>query len=510
MISPNESPEGKRAEALFDARREYEALWETAYRFIAPERAVFFRNESRSPNEVGDEIFDSTAIDSAERLTNLIMSGLTPPWARWFRLQPGASIRDPQLREQLRPLLELAEDKMLSVLRQSNFYQELQPLLLDRIVGGTGALKLAPTGTRLRFKSRPLAEVAIHEDNAGEVTEVALRYKLSLRDLQTAYPDRIPPDWVRKQPRDDRRDKLVYELHVRDPADGIWAHRVVLKETGTILEQDSSLHPRMFVTRWSKVPGSAYGRGPGLRVLADVRALNKLKELSLKNAALTVSGVFLVADDGVVNPYTLVLEPGARIPVAENNVNSPPIAELPTSRRFDVSEWSMDELRNSIKSVFMNDQFQPLGRTPLSATEVAERTRVLAQDMGATIARLQYELLVPVLRAVFAWLAERGELPPELEIDDTTLQLEFVSQLAQAQWAQDVQNILQMAGYAIQFGEFDARAGLAVDSHAALRKIAELQAVPSEVMRTEQEIAEIMEQQQQAQAMMEGEGDGVE
>src|SRR5690625_6948094 len=81
--------------------------------------------------------------------------------------------------------------------------------------------------------------------------------------------------------------------------------------------------------------------------------------------------------------------------------------------------------------------------------------------MGATIARLQYELLVPVLRAVFAWLAERGELPPELEIDDTTLQLEFVSQLARAQWAQDVQNILQMAGYAIQFGVFDDRAGLA-------------------------------------------------
>src|SRR5690625_7240634 len=98
MISPNESPEVKRAEALFDARREYEALWETAYRFSAPERAVFFRNESRSPNEVGDEIFDSTAIDSAERLTNLIMSGLTPPWARRLRPPTGAPIRDPHVR----------------------------------------------------------------------------------------------------------------------------------------------------------------------------------------------------------------------------------------------------------------------------------------------------------------------------------------------------------------------------------------------------------------------------
>src|SRR5690625_5510435 len=163
MISAVEPPEGRRAEALLDARRECEALGDPAYRFIAPGRALFFLNESRSANEVGDEIFDSTAIDSAERLTNLIMSGLTPPWARWFRLQPGASIRDPQLREQLRPLLELAEDKMLSVLRQSNFYQELQPLLLDRIVGGTGALKLAPTGTRPRFTSRPLAAVASHE-----------------------------------------------------------------------------------------------------------------------------------------------------------------------------------------------------------------------------------------------------------------------------------------------------------------------------------------------------------
>ena len=142
-------------QTMFDERKEYESLWETAYQYIAPERALFFERKQQSASEIQDRVFDSTAIDSAERLTNLVISGLIPPWQKWFRVAPGAAIQDMDEREQLRPPLQQIENLMFSMLSKSNFYQEMQPAILDRIVGGTGAICLVPdTNTgQLRFRS---------------------------------------------------------------------------------------------------------------------------------------------------------------------------------------------------------------------------------------------------------------------------------------------------------------------------------------------------------------------
>jgi hypothetical protein len=236
--------------------------------------------------------------------------------------------------------------------------------------------------------------------------------------------------------------------------------------------------------------------------------LNKIKELSLQNAAKAVTGIYTAVDDGVLNPYVLSLDPGAIIPVASNSPNERSLDVLPRSADFDVAMWSIDELRNSIRSIFISDQFGPLDRTPRSATEVAERTRIVAQELGATIARLQYELLIPVLRSVFKWLADRDMLPPELNIDGTNINVEFISQLAQAQWAQQEQNIVQFMSIMTEFGQIDPKAGLLVDIHAAGRKVAEIKGIPTEILRTSEQIEMLMQEAaQNMEAMDDGTGE---
>ncbi len=498
-----DDPLKKRVTQMFSERQIYEALWDTAYEYIAPERAVFFRKEQRSPQEVGDEVFDSTAIDAAERLTNLILSRLTPPWQKWFRLAPGSNISDPRMREQIRPLLQDAEKRMFSLLSRSNFYQELQPMLLDRVVGGNGALCMRPDldAGKLRFKCVPLAEIAVQEDNAGELIGVARKGKWSLRDLQRAYPGKLPEHWVQHQTGDpDKRTHLLYEANFKD-ADGQWEYVVFLDDSqvGRIVSEVQA-HPYLLATRWTKIPGTPYGRGPGLRALADVRALNKIKELSLKNAAKAVAGVYTVVDDGVLNPYTLTFEPGSFVPVDSNDRQNPSIAAFPETGNFDVAMFQMEELKNSIRTVFMADQFGSLDRTPRSATEVAERTNIIAQELGSTVARMQHELLLPMLKAVFYWMGQMDMLPSDLELDGETLQVEFVSQLAQAQWAEEERNILEYTQIATEFGQVDSQAGLIIDVHKALRRVAEVKGIPAEILRNEQEIQQVMQQAAEAQA----------
>jgi hypothetical protein len=72
------------------------------------------------------------------------------------------------------------------------------------------------------------------------------------------------------------------------------------------------------ISRYMKVSGEVYGRGPLLTALPDIKTLNKTLELLLKNASLAVSGAYTAADDGVLNPQTVKIVPGAIIPVARN------------------------------------------------------------------------------------------------------------------------------------------------------------------------------------------------
>lgn len=501
----------QRVQQLFDYRAEYEALWETAYKYIAPERALIYTNKRRTPSEIQDEVFDSTAIDAAERLTNLIISGLVPPWQKWFRVAPGVNVTELDEREQLRPALQQIENLMFSMLARSNFYQEMQPTILDRIVGGTNGIAMFPDAENqmLRFKCIPLGELAISEDDTGKIVTIARKYKLNARQLKDSYGNKVPKE-IRESSKQstERQDQDIIAINDQT-ATGLWRYMVVHKQSGAVLEDETRVYPYFFVSRWAKIPGSVYGRGPGLRALSDVRALNKVKELQLKNAAKAVAGIYTVVDDGVVNPYTLTFEPGTFMPVGSNDRTNPTIAELPTSGDFNVSMFTMEDLRASILNVFMADNYGPTDTTPMTATEVQARTRIIAQDMGATISRMQYEMLLPIVRAVYGFMAEMEMVPQDLDVEGGAMDLEFVSQLAQAQWAIDEQNLLEYTQTAVTFGEVDPKAGLIIDVHKALSKIAEIKHIPPEVLRSQQEIQDVINQASQAQAAAEQQGGGV-
>ncbi len=72
------------------------------------------------------------------------------------------------------------------------------------------------------------------------------------------------------------------------------------------------------VARYMKVAGEIYGRGPLVTAIADIKTLNKTVELVLKNASLSIAGVYTAADDGVLNPQNVKIQPGAIIGVARN------------------------------------------------------------------------------------------------------------------------------------------------------------------------------------------------
>jgi hypothetical protein len=227
--------------------------------------------------------------------------------------------------------------------------------------------------------------------------------------------------------------------------------------------------------RWLKAPGEVYGRGPVIKALPDIRTANRVVELVLKNASIAVTGIWQAEDDGVLNPATVQLTPGAIIPKAPGSAGLTPLA---APGDFDVSQLVLNDLRARIRTALLADRLGTLRDQRMTATEVLERSAETARLLGATYGRLQSELLTPLIARSLAILARRGEVPPVL-LEQGRVALRYESPLARVQGRADAANTLLFLDAVSKMG---AAAVAEVDAAAAARWLARTLGAPAEIL----------------------------
>ena len=265
-------------ERVFDSGMEWEALWDVVYRYVAPTRANIFQKK-RTPSDVQADVFDSTAIEAADSLTSGVITGMFPFWQSWFDLVPGPAVRTQRERDALREQLDMIRDFALKYLASNGFYDAMEPVVLDRIVGGTGYLycTTAPDGST-RFSCAALSDTRHSEDVHGAPLIVVNKKQYTPRAVADEWGDKVPEGLLSKDPTVPSLEVLRVDNRT---ADGAWEQWTILKQGCCVLEYRTEKHPRFYPTRWSRVPNWPYGRGPALLSLSDIRAINKLKELTL-------------------------------------------------------------------------------------------------------------------------------------------------------------------------------------------------------------------------------------
>jgi hypothetical protein len=227
--------------------------------------------------------------------------------------------------------------------------------------------------------------------------------------------------------------------------------------------------------RWLKAPGETYGRGPVMKALPDIRTANKVMELVLKNASIACTGIWQAEDDGVLNPATIKLVPGAIIPKAPGSAGLTPLA---APGNFNISEMMLQDLRTRIRGALLADRLAPLESAQMTATEVLERSAQTARLLGATYGRLQAELLTPLVTRCLGILRRRGEIPPAL-LDGRAAELRYESPLARVQGRADAANALL---FLQTLGSLGGQAAAQLDAAAATRWLAQRLGVPAELL----------------------------
>ena len=424
-------------------RSSWQDHWQQCYDYALPQRNDSLLSSKGASDQTGerkhDHLFDGTAPDAVEQLASSLMAALTPAWSRWFELTPGHGLNS-QDAALLAPVLEQINQTLHHHISQSNLQVELHQCYLDLVTIGTANLLFeeAPIGdvSAFKFLCVPIGEIALGSSDYAHLDISYRLHKMQRAAIQTKYQITLPDH---DQDKDGLDNHLLLEIiKPSDAKHGLgtgYDHYVLYAGAGHEPDQDKlqiltqshfPLSPYLHF-RWMKAPGELYGRSPIMKALPDIKTANKVVELILKNATIAVTGVWQAEDDGVLNPATVKLVPGAIIPKAAGSAGLTP---LQAPGQFDVSQLVLEDVRGRIRHAMLIDQLGPIQGPNMTATEILQRAGEMDRLLGASYGRLQSELLYPLARRAVRLLQKRGEIK-EFAIDGKHIALKITSPLAQ-------------------------------------------------------------------------------
>jgi hypothetical protein len=149
----------------------------------------------------------------------------------------------------------------------------------------------------------------------------------------------------------------------------------------------------------------AWGQGPGLKALPDVKVVNRLIELMLRSAAIDVVGIWMGDDDGVLNPHNVKLVPGTVIP---KSVGSAGLQPVKTGASYELSDSLVDRLHANIRRAFFVTR---IDEREMTAEEYRGRTQQQLRDQRVLYGQLKVEFATQVQMRVIDLGMEMGEVP---------------------------------------------------------------------------------------------------
>lgn len=489
-------------------RENWVPLFEECYEYALPQRESFYYEEAGQRRD--DKIFDETAVVGVQEFASRLQSGLVPNFARWADLMAGSEV-PPDQREAIDNELDEVTEYVFEVLQNSNFSQEVHESFMDLAVGtGVLCVEEGDAINPVNFSAIPLPHVVLDTGPDDKIDHVYReRKKVKFDHLSIMYPKgNFDPKVTSLMGSD--RETTVLEVVCRDYSkknEEAYFHYAICMTTKTMLysKEMTGLGSNPFVCfRWGKCAGEIYGRGPLLNALSAIKTTNLTIELILENAQMSISGIYQMEDDGVINPDTINLVPGSIIPKAMGSAGLQPIN---AAGRFDVAQLVLSDMRLNIKRALYNDMLGNPDKTPATATEVAERMGDLARRMGSAFGRLQAELVQPVLQRVIYILKKQGRIEVPT-VNGREVKVRSVSPLAQAQSNQDISSVarfLELVGGA--FGPEMLQ--LLIDGEQTAIHLAKKFGVPESLIRDEEQrrqiaaLAQQMAQQQQGQMVAE-------
>lgn len=442
-------------------------LWreqmQDAYALVFPSRNMYV--EGRIPGDQLDiNVFDSTLQASNINLANRLHAEYFPAFDEWMKVVPGVAFDAADIpmaqKEEIQLQLEQTNAVHRAAMEVSNFDQVINEVLLDYNVGtGTMMVLEGDNITPLQYTAVNPAQVAMGEGPHGVVWEYYRKHPILPRLVRPTWEKQgfDPPEgwdeWADAE-ENNKENITIDEAMYFSPKEKKW-YFVILgpdhneDEQGMVRLVDKEMKNSIWLSpRWNKEAGEVWGRGPVLYALPDAKVLNKVKELILQNASVTLFPPMTYVDDMDFNPALFSMTPGFLNAVSSNGGplgNS--VQKLEIGGDLGMAQFILEELRLNIKKLMMDDQLPPQTGAVHTPTEIIARQRELQTNKAAPFGRLNKECIRPLAQMNLNILAKKG-LIDEIKIDGLIFDLQVLNPQAQVQKEENVLKFERVAGLA--------------------------------------------------------------
>ena len=517
------------------------AHWATLAEYFLPRRYIWLVTPNRTTrgNPINGAIIDSTGVMAVRTCAAGMWTGLTSPSRPWFKLGVPADV---SLDADGQAWLEDTQQRVYTVLEQSNFYEQMSQAFQDVTVIGTAPVIIYPDHENvvqfylpcageyfLASSSRLTIDTFDREFNMT-VLQIVEQFRLENcpAEVQTAWRNGgasldmefvvahcVEPNFAIAKKGADANARV-------DVVPGAFTYREVywvkgLKGSRPLSKKGFHKKPFM-VARWATTSNDSYGRSPCMDALGDSKQVQQ--ETRRK-------GEFI--------------EKGVRPPMGANpELKNEPSSIIPGNVTYTSTEggkkgfWPLFEpnpqwlagltadiaqVNARIERCLYVDVFMAISRMegvqPRNELELTKRDLERLQELGPFITRFEREFAGPTIEGVLDIMIRRNLLKPMPQsLRKTPLRISYLSIMRMAQKSSEA---VGMKDFFQTMGGLSSAAKAAgvpdpirtVNLDASARRYADVSNFPTTLFYTDEEVAkhdqirqqEMQKAQAPAQAM---------
>lgn len=509
-----------RVQQLRSGRDPWLDYWQELAETFLPGRAEFVVKKQQGERAL-ETIFDGSPRLAARDLASAIDGLIKPKTSNWFDL----TVEDEDVAEleDVKLWLEKVRNLMWRAIYQKDarFIQRSDETDGALVVFGWGVLWMAENRDRngLLFKSFHNGRVAIDENADGVVDTIVVSDELTAlqaqkqfgfdklhKEIQEIITKGRPQGYSQKFPF----SQIVlpnedYQAGTIGPS-GMTFKTAVIDEKHEQIMSEGGFHEfPAAIPRWDTYPGKVYALSPAMFALPDALTLQAMAKTLLIGGERAVDPPIMVPSDSFLSPIRTmpggisVFDPQPMVDIGL----SQPVFPLPVSGNLPVGREMQFDYRAQVEAAFFKNVLKlPIEGQQMTATEILERKEEFVRVLGPVFGRLEADYIGHVVERTFGIMKRAGALPPMPDaLQDHPLKFTFQSPIQQARKAIEVAGFSRTLEVMAPLAQVQPELLDNIDGDKIMRDAPEWAGIPSEWLRTQDEVGQVRQDRaQQAQA----------
>lgn len=530
----------------FDRVKAERSNWNSMWQVIGEYISQIKQNFEAQPDNgefLTDKIFDSTGPFAAHNAASSLLGMLWPGTAKQaIEITPPDDMKE--LSTELADFYERMTERTVKAMDdpKANLSLTLDEYMIDNVIFGTSGVGVEDgESSKLLFKPYGVKEGYVCEGKNGKVYKVYLFFEWDVERLVDEYG----LDKVSQKARDrynngkygekvkvlvairPRKEKKAAKGKLAMPYEGIHMEY----NSGHLLREDGFNELPIFFGRFRKLAYEKYGRSPAMNALPDIREANALRQAIILATEKNLDPPMGVLDDGMLGGGYIDTSAGAvNVFNATGNVGgNSPVFPLVTVGSIPDALARLEDLKQSISQHFHIDRLLDFNNeSQMTFGEAQIRDSIRTASLTSLFSRQIAEVFSPMIERCVNILWRQGEfgvlpgseeeaavlalgqepeyIPEELlerlQKGEEIYQINYKTKAANASRAEEYVAIVEIMNIAMQAMNVDPSVKNRLDLHQAMKEISQIRSLPVGIIRQDDEVDAINQQEaQQMQAM---------